>query len=347
MAKKISVGFIGTGRIAGTQARALDPMEGVEIAACADVSKSALSAFAEAHDVRHAFTDYRKMLQLDGIDAISVCTPNHLHKAPVIAALRAGKNVMVEKPMAMNAREAKAMCEAARAADRKLVIGFQYRFSPEAQAIKGYVDDGQLGDILFARVQALRRRGIPNWGVFGRKELQGGGPLIDLGVHMMEMAHYLMGSPAPVSASAGMYTYLGDKPSKTLCKWPNWDHETYTVEDLAVGFIRFEGGACMAVESSFIAHIEDQCFSVQLMGERGGCTTSPLRLFKDEAGLMVNVEPGYVGTYNAMDRKMEHWIACLRGEVETEAPGEAGLVLQKMLDGLYASAQKGKEVRIT
>ncbi len=346
MAKKIRVGFIGTGGIAGSQATALEQLEDVEIVAGTDISQGALSAFAQTHAVPHTFTDYGKMLQLDGLDAVSVCTPNHLHKAPTIAALRAGKDVIVEKPMAMNAHEAKAMCEAAEAADRKLVVGFQFRFSPQGQALKRYVEDGQLGHVMFARVQALRRRGVPNWGVFGRKELQGGGPLIDLGVHMIELAHYLMGSPRPVAASASMYTYLGDKPSQTLCRWPGWDHKTYTVEDLAVGFVRFENGACMSVESSFIAHIGQNVFNVQLMGERGGCTYAPLKIFKDEAGVMVNVEPDYVGDYKAMDRKMAQWIACVRGEAQTEAPAEAGLAVQQILDGLYASAGKGKEVKI-
>ncbi len=346
MAKKIRIGFIGTGGIAGRQARCLQEIEEVEILAGADISEEALQSFAERFEVPQTFSDYRQMLKLKALDGVSVCTPNYLHKAPTIAALKAGKDVMVEKPMAMNAREARAMVEAARAAGRKLVIGFQFRFSPQAQALKRYVDDGQIGNVLFARVQALRRRGIPNWGVFGRKELQGGGPLIDLGVHMMELAHYLMGEPKPVSASAGTFTYLGNRPSDVLCTWPNWDHKTYNVEDLAVGFIRFENGACMSVESSFVAHIESNCFNVQLMGDKGGCTYSPLKVFKDEAGLMVNVEPAFTERYKDFDRKMQHWIAYLRGKEQTEAPGEAGLAVQQMLDGLYQSAGKGKEVRI-
>jgi len=248
--------------------------------------------------------------------------------------------------MAMNAAEAQAMVDAARQSSRKLVIAFQYRLSPQAQALKRFVDRGEIGKPLFVRVQALRRRGIPNWGVFGRKELQGGGPLIDIGVHIMEVAHYLIGKPAAVSASACMFTYFGDRPSDVLSQWPGWDYKTYTVEDLAVGFIRFENGACMSVESSFVAHIEQDVLNMQVMGEKGGFTYSPTKVFKDEAGLMVNVEPAFVGNWSAFDRKMEHWVACLRGEAQTECPGEDGLAVQKMLDGLYASAERGGEVKI-
>ncbi|MBS3762671.1 MAG: Gfo/Idh/MocA family oxidoreductase, partial [Planctomycetes bacterium] len=306
MSQEIKVGFIGTGGIAGRQARTLDEIEGVDVVAGADPVEEAREKFAADHDVAQMFSEYEEMLELEELDAVSVCTPNFLHHAPTVAALKSGNDVIVEKPMAMNADEAQEMVETATEADQKLVIGFQFRLSPQAQMLKRYLDEGEIGQPLFGRVQALRRRGIPNWGVFGRKELQGGGPLIDIGVHMMEMAHYLMGRPRPVAASASTYTYLGDKPSDVESRWAGWDYKTYTVEDLATGYIRFENGACMAVESSFAAHIEGTTMNVQIMGEKGGCTYAPPKIFKDEAGTMVNVEPAYVGNYNAFDRKMEN-----------------------------------------
>jgi predicted dehydrogenase len=238
------------------------------------------------------------------------------------------------------------MVDAARASKRKLVIGFQYRYSPPAQVIKRYVNEGNFGEVLFARVQALRRRGIPSWGVFGRKDLQGGGPLIDIGVHAIELAHYLMGSPRAVSASASMFTYLGDKAPTAIPPWGDWDYKTYTVEDLAIGFVRFGNGACMIVESSFAAHIDQDIFNVTIMGEKGGASWSPLKIYKDEAGVMVNVEPTFVGKYDAFERKMQNWIAYVRGEGGTEAPGEAGVMVQKILDGLYRSSERAKEVSI-
>jgi len=346
MAEKTRVGIIGTGGIGRRQAQTLAKMDDVDLVAGADVSDEALGLFREKLEVEQTFSDYNEMLGKLELDAVSVCTPNFMHKEPTIAALRAGADVMVEKPMAMNAVEAQEMMDTAREAGQKLVIGFQWRLSPTAQALKKYVDAGEIGDAMFCRVQALRRRGIPNWGVFGRKELQGGGPLIDIGVHIMETAYYLMGKPKPVAASACMYTYLGDKPSKALCSWDHWDYKTYTVEDLAAGFIRFENGACMSVESSFAAHIGSDVFNIQIMGTQGGCTLSPTEVFKDEAGLMVNLEPSFVGNKDSMDSKLENWIAYVRGEGESECPGEDGVAVQKMLDGLYASAGAGKEVAI-
>ncbi len=346
MSEVIRVGYIGTGGIARRQARDLAAMEDVEIVAGCDISKEALRRFAEEYEVAQTFEDYNDLLQLEDLDAVSVCTPNFMHKEPTIAALKAGKHVLVEKPMAMNAEEAQAMVDAAEASEATLVMGFQRRLEPAPQTLKRFIDDGRIGNVLFARVQALRRLGIPNWGVFGQKELQGGGPLIDIGVHLIEVAHFLMGEPAPVTASAQMFTYAGDRPSDVHCPWAGWDHETYNVEDLAVGFVRFENGATMAVESSFVAHIERDTYNVQIMGDAGGCTVHPPRVFRNESGTMVNIEPAYTGKWQGMTRKLQEWIAFLRGEQETQCPARSGLMVQKILDGLYESAEAGREVEL-
>jgi len=346
MAKTVRVGVIGTGAIALRQAQRLAQIEGVEIVAGCDISEANLKTFTKTYPVRRTFADFREMVQMPDLDAVTICTPNFLHKDPTVAALRAGKHVLVEKPMAMNAREAQEMVDAEKKSSVTLTMGFQFRLGPQVQALKKFVDAGRLGKVLFARCQALRRRGIPSWGVFGRKELQGGGPLIDIGVHIMECAHYLMGEPRPVAAGAQMFTYLGDKEPQALCPWGPWDWKTYTVEDLAVGLIRFDNGAVMSVESSFVAHVKEDVFNFQLMGEKGGCTYHPTVVYTDEEGSMVNIEPSYVGRWESMDRKIDDWIARVRGEGQTQCPSEAGLNVQKMLDGLYASAAAGKEVPI-
>ncbi len=346
MAEPIRVGVVGTGGIAQFQAKSLLKLEGVEIVAGCDVREEALKDFAEKFEVPHTYTDFNEMMDLAHMEAVTVCTPNFMHRDPTVAALKAGKHVLVEKPMAMNAEEARQMVQAARQSEGTLTMGFQWRLGPGPQTLKRFIEAGQIGRPLFARVQALRRRGIPSWGVFGRKELQGGGPLIDIGVHLIEAAHFLMGEPKPVAASAQMFTYLGDKPPETDSKWGPWDWETYTVEDLAIGLVRFENGAVMSVESSFAAHIQEDTYGIQIMGEKGGCTVSPPRLFKDEAGTMVNVEPVVVGKWNTMEKKIEEWIGFLRGECETQCPAEAGLMVQEILDGLYASAEAGREVSL-
>ncbi|MCC7263831.1 MAG: Gfo/Idh/MocA family oxidoreductase [Candidatus Latescibacteria bacterium] len=348
-AKKLRVALIGAGGIAGAHMRYYAKMDDVELVALADVSKESMARRAEEYNVADCFTDYRKMLEKVRPDAVSICTPNGLHAPTTIAALAAGAHVLVEKPMAMNAREAQAMISAAKRHRRKLVIAFQHRFEPKTQFIKNAVEAGKLGKVVFARVQALRRRGIPNWGVFGRKDLQGGGPLIDIGVHVLEATHYAMGTPKPVAASGGTFTYLGDKKSGVVSQWPNWDYKTYTVEDLAVGQIRFENGAVLHLEASFAAHIEKDVWTFQIMGEKGGATWDPPAVFGDEFGHMVNTSPGWLPRDAAGDCfavKMRDFVDHVLYGKPTGAPAEHGLMVQKMLDGIYESAEKGREIRI-
>lgn len=350
---KLRIAFIGAGGIADAHARSLRKMADVEIVAMSDISERSLQAKAEAYDLRpnQLFTDYEKMLAKVQPDAVTICTPNGLHAPASIAASKAGAHVIVEKPMAMSAAEAKAMIDAANAADRKLVVGFQYRYDARTQFLKAAIDEGQFGKIHFGRVQALRRRGIPNWGVFGRKDLQGGGPMIDIGVHMLEQTHYLMGSPRPVAAVGMTATYLGDKPSDRInSQWKGWDYKTYTVEDLAAGHIRFENGAVIHIEASFAAHIGDGVMDLQLMGEKAGCTWADTSIFRDEAGHMVNIKPGWLPKEdfsNLFDAKLRNFVDHVLYNKPTMAPAEHGLMVQQMLDGIYRSAENGgKEVAI-
>ena len=347
--KKLRVAFIGAGGIAGTHMGCYAKMDDVEMVAMADISEASMAKWAQQYGIPDSFTDYNEMLSKVVPDAVSVCTPNGLHAPATIAAVRAGAHVIVEKPMAMNAREAKAMIDAAKKAKRKLIIGFQQRFGPNSQFLKKAVDAGQLGKVVFARVQSMRRRGIPNWGVFGRKDLQGGGPMIDIGVHALEVTHYVMGSPKPIAASGATYTYLGDKKSDVVSQWPNWDYKTYTVEDLAVGQIRFENGAVLQIESSFVAHIEKNVMNFQLMGEKGGANWSPPEIYRDDNGYMVNTKPGWLpqadfGSH--FGSKMRNFVEHVLYNKPTLAPAEHGLMVQKMLDAIYDSAEKGREVRI-
>jgi predicted dehydrogenase len=209
------------------------------------------------------------------------------------------------------------------------------------------VENGSLGDILYARVWALRRRGIPNWGMFVRKDLQGGGPMIDIGVHAIEMAHFAMGSPRPVAASGTTYTYLGDQPSDAVeCPWKGWDYENYSVEDLATGYVRFENGATMSIEASFAAHLGRQGMDFTLMGTRGGAQQADPQLYYDRDGYMVDATPAYLPKTDAFQVKMDAFVDCCLYDKPNMASGEEGLMIQKILDGIYASSEAGKEVAI-
>ena len=349
---KLRVAFIGAGGIARPHLAALAKMDDVEIVALADIHEQAMQEKAEAFNIprENLFTDYQEMLDKIEPDAVDICTPNGLHAPNTIAALKAGAHVIVEKPMAMTATEARQMIDTAKAMDRKLVIGFQWRMHPKTEFLKRHADEGCFGNILYGRVQAMRRRGIPNWGVFGRKDLQGGGPLIDIGVHMLEQCHYVMGAPRPVAAVGQTFTYLGNKPSNGIAsQWPGWDHQTYTVEDLAVGHIRFENGAVVHVESMFAGHMGPRnVMNFQLMGDKGGCNFDEPSVHCDQAGHMVDITPGYLDSKpDLFFKKLRNFVDHVVYDAPTLCPAEHGLMVQQMLDGIYQSAEQGgREVAI-
>ena len=343
--KKLRVAFIGCGGIAQTHLNALKDFPEVEIVAGVDINPARLKTMQEKWGVDKVYSDYKKMLKEVQPDAVDICTPNGVHAQPAIDAANAGCHVIVEKPMAMTPAECQKMIDAAAKKGLKLAVGFQYRYHSNTQFIKRAADAGQFGDIMYVDCKALRRRGIPNWGVFGQKKLQGGGPMIDIGVHVIEMAHYVMGSPKPVAATGNVWTHMGNKPSQVVSQWPNWDYKTYTVEDLAVGHIRFENGAVLHIESMFAGHIEKDEWNFKLTGTKGGCNWDPPAVFRDDAGTMINSTPAYVG--NAKDFgpmfgiKLRNWVDAITKGTKLEAPGEAGLAVQKILDGVYRSADAG------
>jgi predicted dehydrogenase len=348
--RKFRVAFIGCGGISHYHAAELAEMPDVEVVAGVDIRSDRLKLFGDKWGVTKLYKNWDKMLKEVQPDGVSVCTPNGVHAAPTIDALKAGCHVICEKPMAMTPAECEKMIAAAKKANRKLAVGFQYRYHPNTQFLKRAADLGEFGDIMFMKCQALRRRGIPNWGVFGQKKLQGGGPMIDIGVHCIEMAHYFMGSPKPVAASGNVWTYFGNKPSKVVCPWPNWDHKTYTVEDLAIGQIRFANGALLQIEASFVAHIEKDVWNFSFMGTKGGGNWDPPMIYTDRADTMINSSPNFVGddtSYECLfNFKLRNWVDACTKNTPMGAPGEAGLAVQKMLDGIYRSAAAGKEVVI-
>jgi predicted dehydrogenase len=347
--KTIGIGIIGSGGIAqGAHMpgyKALES-EGVRIVAVADAAAATAKAAAEKFDVPHQFTDYKKLLAMDEIEAVSVCTPNFLHKQPTIDALNAGKHVLVEKPLAMNAHEGEEMVAAAKKNKKKLQVGFMTRFSGQAQALKRFISAGDMGEIYYARAQALRRRGIPGWGVFIEKDKQGGGPLIDIGVHILDLTLYLMGHPKPTHVSGITYAKFG-KRDDVLGLMGQWDPKKFTVEDFAVGFVRFDNGATLTLESSFVANMEqNDLFNTQLFGTEGGCQYSPVKMFFEKNRTLVDATPVFLPNVRAHEAEIRSFVKAIREDLPVEVPGEEGLKVTQIIDGIYRSSEEGREVAI-
>ncbi len=346
--KKLGIGIIGSGGIA--QNAHMPGYAAVpdlcKIVAVADVNPDTAKAAAEKFNVKHVFTDYKKLLEMDEVDAVSVCTPNYLHHEPTIKAFEAGKHVLCEKPIAMNAAEAAEMVAAGRKAKKKLMVGYNLRFAPTNQLLKKYIEAGDLGEIYFARAQALRRRGIPGWGVFIDKSKQGGGPLIDIGVHILDLTLWLLGHPKPVAASGQTYAKFG-KRSDIVGFMGQWDYKNFTVEDFAIGLIRFENGATISLESSFVANIPEDVFTSTLCGTEGGAVTHPLTIVREQHRSLQTFRPEIpnadIATHSA---EVKHFCEAILNDTEPLTTGEHGLAVAQIMDAIYASSEAGKEVPI-
>lgn len=348
MAQKVRVGIIGSGGIA--QKAHMPGYAAIpdlcEIVAVADSSPEAAAKAAEEFHVPHVFHDYKELLAMDEIDAVSVCTPNYLHYQPTLDAFAAGKHVLCEKPVAMNATEAAEMVAAGHKAGKKFQVGYNLRFARSNQILKSYVDAGDLGDIYYARAQALRRRGIPGWGVFIDKSKQGGGPLIDIGVHILDLTLWLMGHPKPVAASGITYAKFG-KRSDVVGFLGQWDYANFTVEDFAAALIRLDNGATIVLESSFVANIPEEIFSTTLCGTEGGATSSPLTIVQEKHKSLQTFKPEFpnkeVNTHGA---EVKAFIEAIQNDTEPLVTGEQALMVAQIMDAIYASSESGREVAI-
>jgi len=354
--KKLKVAIIGVGGISGMHHSGYSKCEDAELWAICDIKPDVLKEKSEKYGVpaKRCFLDHRNLLKLKEIEAVSVCTPNKSHCEITINALKAGKHVLCEKPIAMDARQGRKMVDAAAKAGRILQIGLMQRFRTDANYVKGLVDDGTLGEIYYARCRAVRRRGVPSWGVFGQLEENGGGGLIDIGVHMIDLTWYVMGKPRPVSVSGQTYRTIGN----TAGHWGifgKWDHKTYTVEDFASGYVRFANGATMSIECGFIANLDADRENFHIVGTRGGAGVSPLNLQLEVGGHICDATPRDMITVDLhgnpsklVDHELEimHFVDCVLHNKPTRVPGHEIVWIQKIIDGLYRSAKAGKELAI-
>lgn len=304
-----------------------------EVIGLADLNEDRLKSCKEQYGVTKTFTDYKDLLALKELDAVSIAVPNFLHKPIAIDALKVGKHVLVEKPMAIDAIEGQEMLDTANKNGLKLMLQFNNRYRGDVQYIKRCVEAGDFGEIYFAKTGWIRRRGIPGaGGWFTTKAKSGGGPLIDLGVHVIDMTMYMMGSPRPVAVSGC-----------TVQKFPQIvGSGTFDVEDFASGYIRFENGATLALEVSWAMNCESERNYSELYGTKAGANLSPLKIWTEEHGSLVDIEPKNVKGLS----QFEHFADCILNDKIPISPGEHGVLMMKVLDAIYASSETGREVVI-
>jgi len=375
--KTLKVGIIGCGFIAnGKHLPSLARQQGVEVVAFCDLILERAQESAKNFGAPDPLVcqDYRDVLARPDIDIIQVCTPNSSHCEITIAALHAGKHVMCEKPMAKTADEAKAMLEASKATGKLLTIGYQNRFRQDSQFIKALCDQGELGDIYFAKALATRRRGVPVWGVFMDKEKQGGGPLIDLATHAVDLTLWMMDNYEPEVVLGSTFDKIARMGSPANIMGP-WDPQDFEVEDSAFGLVKFKNGATMIVESSWALNmiVSNEAMTM-LSGTLAGADMFPpsgpivrtsdfqssnsyhVRVNGEKAGKLYiqNYAMGasFIGDggkaedFNGGMLEMTTWIKAVRGEGELVVKPEQAYTVTRILEAIYRSAARGEAVRM-
>ena len=364
---KVRIGIIGCGGIAnGKHMPSLKKLADVEMVAFCDIIVERAEKAAKEYGVEGAkvYTDYHELIARDDIDVVHVLTPNREHSQITVDALNAGKHVMCEKPMAINSAEAKRMLDAAKATGKKLTIGYQSRFRPDSMYLKKACEAGELGDIYYARAQAVRRRAVPTWGVFLNEYEQGGGPLIDIGTHALDLTLWMMDNYEPESVTGSSYRKLADTENadteNAANAWGSWDPKKFTVEDSAFGYIKMKNGATIFLEASWALNtlLANEAKTL-LCGTKGGAD-----MLGEGGALRINGEK-YSKLYTEIPDLKASGAAFFEGVSDNPAEVEARMwidhvkddskplitkpeqayVVTQILEAIYKSAATGETVK--
>ena len=358
MARTVKVGIIGCGGIGQTKHMpSLSKIENVQIVAFCDLIEERAQMCKEKFGTPDAFVcpDYKELLAIEDIEVVHVLTPNREHAQITVDALYAGKHVMCEKPMAKTAEGARQMCEAAKASGKKLAIGYQHRMKAEARYAKEYIESGAVGEIYYANCLATRRRGTPNWGVFLDAEAQGGGPIIDIAPHSLDLTLYLMNNYEPEMVVGKTHKKLEHPEAGNV--WGDNDVSTPELEEAACAFIRMKNGATIMLETSWALNTDEpiQEGSCVLCGSKAGISlkNNELRINKVELGRQVvtkvDCSAGGVAFYDGAsvspaDAEARAWIDAIVNDTEQIVKPEQACVVSEILEAIYVSSETGKPV---
>ncbi|MDL2205802.1 Gfo/Idh/MocA family oxidoreductase [Eubacteriales bacterium OttesenSCG-928-N13] len=353
MGKKVRIGIIGAGQIAGYHMEEYAQMPDVELVAVCDQMASRAADAAAKYHIPNAYQDYAQMLERDDLDAVDICLHNALHAKATIDVLNSKKHAYCEKPIADSYQNGRDMLDAAQVNGRMLHIQLGHIYRPYARAVKRLIDGGALGELYHARTMGMRRRGRPyvdGYGsmMFVQKQHACGGALMDVGVYKIALMLYLMGQPKPTRITGATYQKTGMDPARKL-------QSGYDVEELATGFIRFENGLTMELFDAWAVHL-DQIDPCSLLGAAGSVKFSPdvfsyhttlCDLELDCTGDLIAMDTRWrntIDTENDYISSQAHWVAALQGRVPLLPTAQIALDTMLIQEGIYLSAERGQEV---
>ena len=330
--EKLRLGIVGLGWVSQVfHLPLLSKFDDVEIVAVCDKDKSRAKMLAERFNVPRFYQDYQQMLAIEDLAAVDVCTSTDAHLPVTMAALQAGKDVFVEKPIARRYSEAMQMAEAGKEHKRKLMVGMNNRFRPDTMILKSFVEKGELGKIFYAKAGWLKKLSTTNpW--ITQKDKAGGGVFLDLGIVMLDMVLWMLGFPAIERVSSKMYM-----------------HKTKSVEDSCMVFLEMKYGVSIMIEVSWSFQSEQDFFYCTFYGSEGSAMINPLRIHKQLHGNLVNVTPAKIETPSNLHKKsyeneLKHFVGAARGLHQIISTADEAVQRMKIVVAIYQSAQKGKEV---
>ena len=352
MSKTLKVGVIGIGGIARTHMPGWAASEDAEVIAGSDVNSQALEEWGRQHSAPILSTDPAELFRNPDIDIIDICTPNMYHAPLAIAALEAGKHVICEKPLAPTPGEIRQMIAARDRAGKLLMTAQHFRFKGVSQAMKREIGTGTLGEIYHARSWMLRRNGFIPSPSFLQKQHSGGGPCIDIGVHVLDLTLWLMGNPQPAVVTGVAKAPLAHLPGQ-FAAWNNTslDGVAWDVEDFAAAFVRFENGATLVLEVSWLLHhdIKGEDMQIWLYGTGGGCHWPKADFLASNFDTHQLYNRTLQLTKDALEPHAQECVEFARAVAEgapSPVPAEHSLQVLSILDGIYRSQQSGGEVKL-
>ena len=348
----LKIGMIGAGAIADDHCTAINRYDGASVAAVAEINPQRRNALKQRHSIAKAYEKWQDLLADADLDAVAIALPNALHAPVSLAALGAGKHVLLDKPFALNYAEARQVVEAAKRNRKLLMLGMNQRYRQDAQMLKAIVARGELGEIYHAKAFWCRRAGSPKFGTwFVNKQLSGGGCMLDIGVHFLDLALFLVDNWKPASVSGKVYTKFGNRGIGEG-GWGKSDRNkklVFDVDDFATALIKFRNDMTLELNISWVIHQEQKDRNnVQLFGTDAGAELAPLKLFRQSAkpGEYEVVAPQNVKIPHRFENRQFNWLDAIIGKDKPLCTVEQSLVVQKILDGIYASSASGREVRL-
>jgi len=350
MAEKLKVGVIGVGGIANTHMPGWAESPYAEAVAGCDVAEGALQSWGEKYGIKKLSTKADDLINDPDIDIIDICTPNNYHAPLAIAAMRAGKHVLCEKPLAPNPAAIRDLIAARDATGKMLMTAQHFRFSGLAKAMKAELDTGVLGDIYHARSWMLRRAAAPTRPGFILKEHATGGACIDIGVHILDLTLWFMGNPKPISVTGVSRTELAHKPG-AFSIWGGLIPQEMNVEEFASAFVRFDNGATLILEVSWLLHHDTESEDMQmwLYGTEGGSHWPKCEIYQTNNATQQLSNRVLKRTANTREPHAQECIEFAQAIVEgkpSPVPAEQSLQVLTILDGVYRSQERGGEVRL-